>query len=79
MLILLSSRRKLLYKLHVTGGGPSVRSVNFSFDWIFIFRLEDLWLNDNQIASLEGMADIVSGSKEKITTIYLENNPCVST
>ncbi|XP_010688296.2 protein phosphatase 1 regulatory inhibitor subunit PPP1R7 homolog [Beta vulgaris subsp. vulgaris] len=39
-------------------------------------RLEDLWLNDNQIASLEGMADIVSGSKEKITTIYLENNPC---
>lgn len=40
-------------------------------------RLEDLWLNDNQIASLEGIAEAVSGSKEKLTTIYLENNPCV--
>ncbi|KAL2929063.1 Protein phosphatase 1 regulatory inhibitor subunit PPP1R7-like protein [Bienertia sinuspersici] len=38
--------------------------------------LEDLWLNDNQIASLEGMAEAVAGSTEKITTIYLENNPC---
>jgi len=40
-------------------------------------RLEDLWLNDNQIASLEGIAEAVSGSKEKLTTIYLKNNPCV--
>lgn len=39
-------------------------------------RLEDLWLNDNQIASLEGMAEAVSGSREKLTTIYLEHNPC---
>ncbi|XP_010535961.1 PREDICTED: protein phosphatase 1 regulatory subunit 7 [Tarenaya hassleriana] len=39
-------------------------------------QLEDLWLNDNQIESLEGLAEAVAGSKEKLTTIYLENNPC---
>ncbi|PKA63390.1 putative LRR receptor-like serine/threonine-protein kinase [Apostasia shenzhenica] len=40
-------------------------------------RLEDLWLNDNQIASLEGIDLAVAGSREKLTTIYLEHNPCV--
>lgn len=39
-------------------------------------QLEDLWLNDNQIESLEGFADAVAGSREKLTTIYLENNLC---
>ncbi|KAL6331043.1 hypothetical protein AAG906_009471 [Vitis piasezkii] len=39
-------------------------------------QLEDLWLNDNQITSLEGIAEAVAGSREKLTTIYLENNPC---
>ncbi|KAL6006110.1 hypothetical protein ACLOJK_040156 [Asimina triloba] len=39
-------------------------------------RLEDLWLNDNQIASMEGLDEAVAGSKEKLTTIYLEHNPC---
>ncbi|XVF34899.1 hypothetical protein REPUB_Repub18cG0098100 [Reevesia pubescens] len=39
-------------------------------------RLEDLWLNDNQIESLENIAEAFSGSREKLTTIYLENNPC---
>ncbi|XP_038998896.1 protein phosphatase 1 regulatory inhibitor subunit PPP1R7 homolog [Hibiscus syriacus] len=39
-------------------------------------RLEDLWLNDNKIESLDGLAEAVSGSREKLTTIYLENNPC---
>nr|KJB83107.1 hypothetical protein B456_013G229800 [Gossypium raimondii] len=39
-------------------------------------RLEDLWLNDNQIESLESVAEAVSGSREKLTTVYLENNPC---
>ncbi|MBA0784071.1 hypothetical protein Gotri_001692, partial [Gossypium trilobum] len=38
--------------------------------------LEDLWLNDNQIESLESVAEAVSGSREKLTTVYLENNPC---
>ncbi|KAK4781223.1 hypothetical protein SAY87_017329 [Trapa incisa] len=38
--------------------------------------LEDLWLNDNQIESLVEMAEAVSGSREKLTTIYLGNNPC---
>ncbi|KAJ4959589.1 hypothetical protein NE237_026700 [Protea cynaroides] len=41
-------------------------------------RLEDLWLNDNQIASLEGIDVAVSGSRETLTTIYLEHNPCAS-
>ncbi|KAD6795154.1 hypothetical protein E3N88_06050 [Mikania micrantha] len=39
-------------------------------------RLEDLWFNDNQLASLDGISEAVSGSREKLTTIYLENNPC---
>ncbi|KAL4325077.1 hypothetical protein GQ457_11G017470 [Hibiscus cannabinus] len=33
-------------------------------------RLEDLRLNDNQIESLENIAEAVSGSREKLTTIY---------
>lgn len=41
-------------------------------------NLEDLWLNDNQIATLESLADAVAGSREKLTTIYLEHNPCVN-
>ncbi|KAH9762522.1 protein phosphatase 1 regulatory inhibitor subunit PPP1R7-like [Citrus sinensis] len=40
-------------------------------------RLEDLWLNDNQIESLESIVEAVAGSRETLTTIYLENNPCV--
>ncbi|CAN8252372.1 unnamed protein product [Cochlearia groenlandica] len=39
-------------------------------------KLEDLWLNDNQIESLEEITEAVTGSKEKLTTIYLEKNPC---
>ncbi|KAJ6925217.1 protein phosphatase 1 regulatory inhibitor subunit PPP1R7 [Populus alba x Populus x berolinensis] len=39
-------------------------------------QLEDLWLNDNQIESLKGVAEAVVSSREKLTTIYLENNPC---
>lgn len=42
-----------------------------------MYRLEDLWLNDNQIESIEGFAEAVVGSREKLTTIYLEHNPCV--
>ncbi|KAH9301532.1 hypothetical protein KI387_013115 [Taxus chinensis] len=41
-----------------------------------LVRLEDLWLNDNQIASLDGIDSALAGSKEKLTTIYLEHNPC---
>ncbi|XP_020221389.1 protein phosphatase 1 regulatory inhibitor subunit PPP1R7 homolog [Cajanus cajan] len=47
-------------------------------DIVNLTQLEDLWLNDNQIASLEGTAEAV-GSREKLTTIYLENNPCAKT
>ncbi|TKY60843.1 phosphatase 1 regulatory subunit 7 [Spatholobus suberectus] len=48
-------------------------------DILNLTQLEDLWLNDNQIASLEGIAEAVAGSREKLTTIYLENNPCAKT
>jgi hypothetical protein len=40
-------------------------------------RLEDLWLNDNQIASLEGIETLLQGCMDCLTTIYLERNPCV--
>lgn len=42
-----------------------------------MYRLEDLWLNDNQIESIDGIAEAVVGSREKLATIYLEHNPCV--
>ncbi|KAJ0745495.1 putative leucine-rich repeat domain superfamily [Helianthus annuus] len=38
--------------------------------------LEDLWFNDNQLASLDGVSEAVAGSREKLTTLYLEHNPC---
>lgn len=47
------------------------------YNGILVYRLEDLWLNDNSIDSVEGIAEVVAGSREKLTTIYLENNPCV--
>lgn len=40
-------------------------------------RLEDLWLNDNQISSLDNLDEAVGGFRENLTTIYLERNPCV--
>lgn len=54
------------------------RAIIWSSLWIYVGSLEDLWLNDNQIESLETIAEDVAGSREKLTTIYLENNPCVS-
>lgn len=44
---------------------------------LFHYRLEDLWLNDNNISSVEDIAEAVAGSRQKLTTIYLERNPCV--
>ncbi|KAL3642951.1 hypothetical protein CASFOL_013766 [Castilleja foliolosa] len=41
-------------------------------------KIEDLWLNDNQIKSLDNIAEAVASSREKLTTIYLERNPCAS-
>lgn len=53
-------------------------SMGLCHKWgFFTCRLEDLWLNDNQIECLEGIAEAVTGSREKLTTIYLERNPCV--
>lgn len=40
-------------------------------------RLEDLWLNDNQIRTLDKLDEAVAGFRENLTTIYLERNPCV--
>uniref|UniRef100_A0A0E0JXP3 Protein phosphatase 1 regulatory subunit 7 n=1 Tax=Oryza punctata TaxID=4537 RepID=A0A0E0JXP3_ORYPU len=42
-------------------------------------RLEDLWLNDNQIPSLDGIESALASSRERLTTIYLERNPCAKT
>ncbi|KAF9596198.1 hypothetical protein IFM89_007880 [Coptis chinensis] len=41
-------------------------------------RLEDLWMNDNQIASLDGLDLALAGSRDKLTTIYVEHNPCAN-
>jgi Leucine-rich repeat (LRR) protein len=41
-------------------------------------QLQDLWLNDNQIPSLEGLEDALSDQRDSLTTIYLENNPAAS-
>lgn len=37
-------------------------------------QLEDLWLNDNQIPSLDGLEEALADQRESLTTIYLENN-----
>jgi len=62
------------------------KNINSWREWLFLvlyhvnllYRLEDLWLNDNQIPSLDGIEAALAGSREKLTTIYLERNPCVS-
>jgi protein phosphatase 1 regulatory subunit 7 len=41
-------------------------------------QLQDLWLNDNNIPSLEGLEDALSDQRDSLTTIYLENNPAAS-
>lgn len=41
-------------------------------------HLQDLWLNDNQIPSLEGIEDALSDQRDSLTTIYLENNPAAA-
>ncbi|KAF9592086.1 hypothetical protein IFM89_011836 [Coptis chinensis] len=44
---------------------------------LLLCRLEDLWMNDNQIASLDGFDLALAGSRDKLTSIYVEHNPCV--
>lgn len=41
-------------------------------------QLEDLWLNDNRIPSLEGLEDALADQRDSLTTIYLENNPAAA-
>lgn len=41
-------------------------------------QLQDLWLNDNQIPSLDGLEEELSDQKDSLTTIYLENNPAAT-
>ncbi|KAF9617975.1 hypothetical protein IFM89_039268 [Coptis chinensis] len=45
---------------------------------LLLCRLEDLWMNDNQIASLDGLDLALAGSRDKLTTIYVEHNPCAN-
>jgi hypothetical protein len=40
-----------------------------------VMQLEDLWLNDNQIASLDGLEEALISQRHSLTTIYMENNP----
>lgn len=72
-----TSQSKLTFPLLQTDFGLLVIFYLYP-DFTLTYRLEDLWLNDNQIESLEAITEAVTGSKEKLTTIYLENNPCVS-
>lgn len=41
-------------------------------------QLQDLWLNDNKIPSLEGIEDALSDQRDSLTTIYLDNNPAAT-
>ncbi|EPS60921.1 hypothetical protein M569_13879, partial [Genlisea aurea] len=41
-------------------------------------KLEDLWLNDNRIASLDNIDEAVAGSRQTLTTLYLERNQCAN-
>lgn len=40
--------------------------------------LEDLWLNDNAIPSLEGLADALAAQRGTLTTVYFSGNPCAT-
>ncbi len=37
-------------------------------------QLEDLWLNNNNIATLDGLENALKAQRESLTTIYLEGN-----
>jgi protein phosphatase 1 regulatory subunit 7 len=41
-------------------------------------RLEDLWLNDNRIPSLDDLESALASQKDTLTTIYLDNNPAAA-
>lgn len=48
-------------------------------DWVVpLCRLEDVWLNDNNINSLDDFLFALKGPLKSIKTVYLERNPCVS-
>lgn len=55
----------------------SIYHISLLLFWCLVRRLEDLWLNDNQIASLDSLAEGAAGFRESLTIIYLERNPCV--
>ena len=39
--------------------------------------LKDLWLNDNLIESLDGVAEALAGQQASLACIYLSGNPAV--
>ncbi|KAL4557898.1 hypothetical protein LXL04_036092 [Taraxacum kok-saghyz] len=45
-------------------------------DSLSLVPVRHLWFNDNQIASLSRISVAISGSRENLETIHLENNPC---
>lgn len=40
--------------------------------------LEELWLNNNCIDSLDALESNLAGQKSSLRTIYLEENPCAN-
>ncbi|PHT74243.1 hypothetical protein T459_21520 [Capsicum annuum] len=59
----------VVFNLH---GCVSLEELYLSHRYYENGRLEDLWHNDNSIASLKGLAEAIAGATEKLTTIYLE-------
>ncbi len=42
-------------------------------------QLTDLWLNDNQIESLDRVEEALRAQAATLTCVYLQNNPCAAT
>jgi protein phosphatase 1 regulatory subunit 7 len=40
--------------------------------------LEDLWLNDNAIPSLDGLGAALAAQRGSLTTVYLSGNPAAA-
>ncbi|KAI9117916.1 hypothetical protein K1719_011058 [Acacia pycnantha] len=59
---------------HVCGGTAPDAQVDEAL-CVTYYRLEDIWLNDNRIESLEEIGEAVTGSTEKLKTIHVYGHP----
>ena len=46
---------------------------------LLLEQLTDLWLNDNQIESLDEVEAALQAQRPTLTCIYLSGNPCAAT